>query len=415
MSNDCYTQCVEHLSNVEGMDVDTFSAWWKANAWTVLEGQENGAVVVSSWVKIQDEDGDTLLHNAIYSKSPDRVVLEIVATWPRALKVKNTINGNTPLHVALENSNVSEHVLLEMVARNKKAAKVMNNGKNTPLHFALANAVGEPVVLALLEAWPDATAVSNEYDFTPLHIAVSTFENATTVRSSTKVLVAIINASPAAVQRKGGDVDKTPLHIALLPRQTVDDAVVLAMIKSCPAAVQVKDSEHGTNTRSTLLRAVIERSRTTIPSEAVMLALIDAWPDAVKMKGGDKGNVDDPPTPLLLAVARDAPDAIVIAMLNRCPASARVKDSLGRTALHYTLSGPTSDAFATAVFNAWPEAALEVATTHNSRGWSKGRFSWHGSPHEAGLQQSHQIQRKQGEEGGPPTQCSSRSSPDFLL
>jgi len=237
--------------------------------------------------------------------------------------------------------------------------------------------------------------VSNEYDFTPLHIAVSTFENATTVRSSTKVLVAIINASPAAVQRKGGDVDKTPLHIALLPRQTVDDAVVLAMIKSCPAAVQVKDSEHGRNTRNTLLRAVIERGRTTIPSEAVMLALIDAWPDAVKMKGGDKGNVDDPPTPLLLAVARDAPDAIVIAMLNRCPASARVKDSLGRTALHYTLSGPTSDAFATAVFNAWPEAALEVATTHNSRGWSKGRFSWHGSPHEAGLQ-SHQIQRKQG-------------------
>jgi len=155
MSNDCYTQCVEHLSDGEGMDVDTFSAWWKANAWTVLEGQENGAVVVvSSWVKIQDEDGDTLLHNAIYSKSPDRVVLEIVATWPRALKVKNTSNGNTPLHVALENSNVSEHVLLEMVARNKKAAKVMNNGINTPLHFALANAVGEPVVLALLEAWP---------------------------------------------------------------------------------------------------------------------------------------------------------------------------------------------------------------------------------------------------------------------
>ena len=92
--------------------------------------------------------------------------------------------------------------------------------------------------------------------------------------------------------------------------------------------------------------------------------MINAWPDAAKSRGSDPAassvGRDSRPTPLLLAVARDAPDAVVITMLAKCPASARVKDHHRRTALHYTMSGPTTDAFASAVFNAWPEAALEA-------------------------------------------------------
>ena len=110
------------------------------------------------------------------------------------------------------------------------------------MHLALANTVAETVVLALVAAWPGATAVSNEYDFTPLHIAMSAAsqQSASTRSSFTKVILALVGAYPDAIKKKGGDVGTTPLHMALQEASDgtacVEESVLLAMIDSCPVS-----------------------------------------------------------------------------------------------------------------------------------------------------------------------------------
>ena len=86
MASPEYVQCLAYLEQGAALVVAVFLSWFDARK----EGE---------WLKEKDDDGDTLLHLALYYKAPQAVAMAMFKAWPDAAKVKNNA-GYIPLHYA---------------------------------------------------------------------------------------------------------------------------------------------------------------------------------------------------------------------------------------------------------------------------------------------------------------------------
>ena len=94
--------------------------------------------------------------------------------------------------------------------------------------------------------------------------------------------------------------------------------------------------------------------------EAVVMVLFAAWPDAAKEK---KKNGY---TPLHLALKKGVPQAVAMALVAAWPDAAKGKTNRGDTPLHFALVYKASEAVAVAVVAAWPDAVKEKGTNGNT-------------------------------------------------
>ena len=239
--------------------------------------------------------------------------------------------------------------------------QVQNNGAwlrkkdtkgQTPLHLALYYTNPAPVVLALIEADPDAAKEKDDRGDTPLHVAI-------TVNSPEVVLFSLVAAWSGAIREKNAK-GATPL-LAALNNVDIPQAVVFALVAACPLAARDKD-EHGNTPLYNVLR-MNDSPAAVAPTVGVVEALLDVYPAAAKET--DKlGN-----TPLHIALISDFPITIVKALAVLWPGAAKQKGIHGNTPLHICLQsqeGKFSTAMMDAIISLWPGAASERDANGNT-------------------------------------------------
>ena len=193
-----YAQCLAHLQQGAALVVAVFMSWFVVHK----EGE---------WIKEKDLYGNTLLHCALKTKTPEAVVTALLAAWPDAAKEKDNTYGKTPLHLALE-YNVAKAVAVALIAAWPDAAKEKNDNGNTALHNALQFRAPEAVAMVLLAAWPDAVKEKTNAGNTPLHVALMN-------SAPEAVVTALLAAWPDAIKERN-KYGETKLHVALINSAT---------------------------------------------------------------------------------------------------------------------------------------------------------------------------------------------------
>ena len=246
----------------------------------------------------------------------DAVFKALFAAWPNAARAARP-GENNALHVALA-ANAPDAALLALIAGCKAAARVAGCGGYTPLHVALLRTdVRDAVAMALIAAWPDSIqqlasvdkarkhdqlgpgiASSAATRATPLHIALRD-------RVRANVVLAMIEACPDAAQTPCGD-GYTTLNYALRYSSDVPQdwyaTVVPALVRAWPSVVRAT-----TVSARTPLNYALE----TRAPKAAVLALIAAAPEAAKQ--ADRHKSWHGYCPLHVALKKKANEVVVLA------------------------------------------------------------------------------------------------------
>lgn len=311
----------------------------------------------------------------MYARQHVKVINELLAACPDGVREKGG-DGNTVLHVALNDKRTPEAVTLALIAASPEAVAEKNHNDSYPLHLSFWNSATETTSRKLLEAFPDATKTRNRFDNTPLYLALDNGE------TSPELILSVLAKNPDAANVPGmsGDI---PLQLAL--RQGAPKAVVSALMA---ATSESGDAGHHGIRRSTTLKIAREQSNIPVINipvinyeqcvvylnqrsslnvhvflgwfeehkkedaewikvkdkngdtllhlslkrkapEAVVLALLGAWPGAVK-ETGKYGYCS-----LHYALKnKDTPESVLFALIKACPSAVNVKDKYGRTSLH---------------------------------------------------------------------------------
>jgi len=128
-----------------------------------------------------DKHGDTVLHFAIKNNAKSRILEKLVEMEPWALGIRNDIQHNTPLHLALQYRR--DTVLVEkMVHADSSVLHNINIDGDTPLHLAIKKKASRNMVSILAIADPNVLCVKNNIFFadkqerraadTPLSLAI---------------------------------------------------------------------------------------------------------------------------------------------------------------------------------------------------------------------------------------------------
>jgi ankyrin repeat protein len=190
---------------------------------------------------IQDSQGRTVLHLALYKCQPAATVLAILHAHPAAAAVKDSTGllpiflavygytdisvyhalhtafpgdveardhkGNTLLHhAALMGSAITANVL----AANPDAARVKNNDDYLPLQIFCKDAVGDSAVFHMLyNAYPEAVFYEHERTReTAVHMAMQNLEMTWDINS------ALMAANPSAAKKKYKGLRHAPVDFA---------------------------------------------------------------------------------------------------------------------------------------------------------------------------------------------------------
>ena len=233
-----------------------------------------------------------------------KLVLDVLAAWPRAAKVKDA-NGYTPLEIALEKG--AGFWASALIAACPGAAKVETTHGSTPLHSAMHNEdTAEPVISALFTAYPGAVKKKNRRGSTPLDFHILPGMPAEVVaeyrrnlpddgavcmsylREGKHLNVDTFVAWLDAHKGKGGWLltpemasGGTPLQVALNTKG-IPAAVTLAILAACPEAATVKTSWTGRANKHTCGKAPLYLAWYKNASVQVVTALLAAWPGALK-------------------------------------------------------------------------------------------------------------------------------------
>jgi ankyrin repeat protein len=189
-----------------------------------------------------DEDGNTPLHLCCGNLSPPptgheemqtdvdcSVLTALLERTPESLGKQN-VEGDTPLHLFLTSPLVSACVdkqsydfqkdaiaafrIIEKRMPTRDCFLIQDSLGASPLHNAIANNVGEPILLSLIEAEPKACKVEDKAGLVPLHYVAAFLE------TSPLVVKKMIEEYTYSVCHKSLDGD-TPLHILI--RNSSDD------------------------------------------------------------------------------------------------------------------------------------------------------------------------------------------------
>ena len=200
--------------------------------------------------KALDANQNSLVHFMILHHHADdsvhmplSILQAVVNRFPRILGASN-LSGQTALHLALQQENVSLALVRFLVQKSHKLVPAYDCRQNTPLHIA-CNSPTTPleVIQLLVQTYPRALEKRNFDRNTPLHCAAKQFQQSsscgTKSNSDTTSLLEdriryLMKAGPQALAKTNGFYE-TPLHIIC---KTVDAKLTLieAMIARFPAA-----------------------------------------------------------------------------------------------------------------------------------------------------------------------------------
>jgi len=114
----------------------------------------------TSFFRQYDRHGDTVLHFAIKNKAKSAIVTKLVEMEPRALGIRNDIQNNTPLHLALQfNRNIE--VVGKMINAGSSVLQNTNIDGDTPLHVAIKNNASRDIVTTLVIANANVLGIKN--------------------------------------------------------------------------------------------------------------------------------------------------------------------------------------------------------------------------------------------------------------
>lgn len=288
------------------LDTDTFLTWWT----------EHSAACIK---ETTPDTGCNVLHLALASNVPERVMVALVTSWPAGVKQRNA-KGQIPLATALQ-ADPSEGSVVALLKAWPDSAKLEDGGGKIPLQNALVSLSPTPAkIRPLLEMWPEAAMKVDGDGNTALHLALEARNRrAESVR-------AVLSAWPGAAKEKNGAA-KFPFQLTLKIRQLKkgmyypdnlhdsDAEMQLAVLDAWPGvAVGLRTNPRSIKFGTTLVQtALLEHTH-----ESVVLELLRIWPDAAKI-------VDDAYGCTLLerAISMNAPVTIVRAILKLSPADAK--------------------------------------------------------------------------------------------
>lgn len=200
--------------------------------------------------KALDANQNSLVHFMILHhhagdsvRIPLPILQAVVNRFPNILGAFN-VTGQTALHLALQQENVSLELIRFLVQKSHKLVSAYDSRQNTPLHIACNSPTTSLEVIQLLvQAYPRALEKRNFDRNTPLHCAAKQFQQnsscGTKSKSETTSLLEdriryLMKAGPQALAKTNGFYE-TPLHIIC---KTVDANLTLieAMIARFPAA-----------------------------------------------------------------------------------------------------------------------------------------------------------------------------------
>jgi len=114
----------------------------------------------TSFFRQYDRHGDTVLHFAIKNKAASAIVKKLVEMEPRALGMRNDIQNNTPLHLALQFKRNIE-LVGQMINAGSSVLQNINIDGDTPLHVAIKNKASRDIVSTLVIANANVLGIKN--------------------------------------------------------------------------------------------------------------------------------------------------------------------------------------------------------------------------------------------------------------
>ena len=285
-------------------------------------------------VKVKDsENGYTLLHIGTSNKANVEIIRILIEAYPDAVKEKDEYRY-FPLHLAAE-ANASIEVINLLIEAYPDAVTAKGAEDNIPIHLAAYGASIE-VVIALLKAYPDGVKKrEDDKKIIPLHIAAES-------KASVEVLNLLIKKYPYGViiEDEGGNI---PLHYAIRSRN-IDK--IIALLKAYPEGIKKTCSE-----KMLPLHIAIEYQS---PLEIINL-LLESYPEALKKKD-NLGCL-----PIHIAIENYSSLDVINALLKLYPDGAKVKDRIfGRLPLHYAIRNKVSSEIINVLHSAYPVAIYEL-------------------------------------------------------
>ena len=285
-----------------------------------------------SIVRLQNEDGDLLLHVlAMNNVSADAIKMTYEA-YPKAVETQNN-NGYLPLHVAIRYK-ASETVVKMMFEAYPDAANKQDELGYLPIHLALYFQSSVDVVKMIFEAFPKAVEKANDFGWLPLHgVALN--------NPCFDIVKMIYEAYPKAVEAPSHDKE-LPLHFAVFKNASID--VIKMLYEAYPKALEMQN-----NDGYLPLHYACCRDASNEDSEASKLKILDllltANPSSldIKVKNGKL------PRDILIehsssvhviskAIVMNLSKHLVKLLLQAYPDSCSEQDNEGKIPLHYACS-----------------------------------------------------------------------------
>jgi ankyrin repeat protein len=280
-----------------------------AETTTTTDGSEsNGSRKKKSPMTMMNREKLTPLHGCALFDAPPALT-RLLMTHPRAKKAAKLTNsfGATPLHLAAAQPGVAQSIATVQAIGTAESACVQDRLKRTPLHVAAQNTHATAgLISSLAQLNNDATAVKTQRGHLPLHLAAQS-------QAKEPVIQALIKAYPQATEARNKS-SNTPLHDAAKYRAAV--GVVQLLLETYPDAVYVQN-QYG---NLPLHCATAYQA----PADVVLL-LLKAWPDGASMQNRNQD------APLHYAAAYATSPESVSPLLQAAPAAVLLLNSSGQS------------------------------------------------------------------------------------
>jgi ankyrin repeat protein len=299
---------------------------------------------------------------------PVSLVQALVKASPSCAAIPDG-NQYLPLHYACEaGSNASVDVIACLLSASADSVKAVTRKRDTALHLACAtNKISVETVRLLLQQYPAATLMANEYGFIPLHGLARAYQ------PSLAICQALLEASPTSIHvltRTG----ESAVHLAT-SNCSVSAAVLACLTRAAAvshtAALQDKPKKKKPLKNSSFAENLSDGKRST-RSRSTPLSQTNGTPlhEACNSRRGQIESIatlhpewitvgnNAGFTPLQILCKSGCMDDAPISLFSRIagPTSFQAVDLMGNTPLHYAMREETNVEAVQALIRAFPEA-----------------------------------------------------------
>lgn len=137
--------------------------------------------------------------------------LERITTHPNEVNTLDETGGYLPIHRACFHDTLPLSLVEALIEANPQSVQVQDlKCGRIPLHNAVfcVSSTNKPIVQALLQKYPEGTAVVDKRGYTPLHVHLRWAS-----KPSLEIVKMLVHVHPEAVRLVSND-DWTPLHLA---------------------------------------------------------------------------------------------------------------------------------------------------------------------------------------------------------